>query len=266
MKKIIALAALVVVGSAHSQTTSNTTVKQKKLKFMDKVSTNWFGEAQEVVVGDSSKTKDVAFYNSIGLNYQYNKRVTFGINPRFELNDAPGGTDDKFSELDLRLRMTGNLISKDVFTAVDYILPTTQATIDSDTTDGEIRFYNQKSYSFDDVNNLVYGLSFRKGLVKNTAGPHVEYKALPYLSFTNKKFSEKYVIRVDYEGYLVHNAGKSLNNITQHSSATAQRFVVGTSIDNVMGITNIYPYISHYPALAKAADQLGAGIQMFQAF
>ena len=265
MKKIIALSALMTVSGVMAQSTTSTDLDVSKKSLKERISASWFIEAQDKVAGnDEGATQDVEVYNSVSLKFQVTNTLKAYFNPRFTIQDSG---DDRFNDHDLRLGLTGNVIGNDlgISTTLEYIVPTTANTLNDDDFDGQVRLSNDKTFKIDDANSLIALIQLRRTFVKNTDGPHSELSILPWLSYTNTKLSEKAAIRVDYEGNIVHNAGKSLNNMTEAGDQD-NRILVGADIASIPGLNSVYAYATHYPMRTKALDQTGLGVQIYKAF
>lgn len=268
MRKIIALTTLIAAGSSLAQTTSTTEVSTSKKTLKERIGVSWFAEAQDKMVGNSeegvdgvSAQKDVEVYNSVSLSYEINEKMKAVFNPRFTISDAG---DDRMDDHDLRLRLNGSYINPNIYTSLSFIVPTSANTLNGDTFDGQVRFYNDYTAKIDNVNTITAGADIRKTFTKNTPGDVSLYSILPYVSYVNNSLSEKVGIRVDYEGYLSQNAGKDFNSVTIVENG--DRLLVGANLKDVGPIDSLYPYVTHYPQLTKTTESLGIGAQIFKKF
>ena len=81
-------------------------------------------------------------------------------------------------------------------------------------------------------------------------------------SWSTSALSEKYKLRVDLETATAHMDGKGdLDFMVANGS---ERILAGVNFD--VGSVNLYPFVYNDPSLVKAADKLGAGVQIFKAF
>mgnify|MGYP000350852808 CR=1 FL=1 len=151
-----------------------------------------------------------------------------------------------------------------ISTNLQFVVPTTAATTEAAELITQVRFTNSKSFEVDSFNNISALVQLRRNINKASVTSQSEYSLLPGLTFTNTALSEKYKLRLDWEGYLSQNEGKSLNNITTVNGA--DRLVAGVDMSGIMGINSIFPYVEHVTSEVKGTEKLGIGAQIYKSF
>lgn len=260
MRKIIALSTMVAASASFAAGTTSTKkvdVSQQSIK--ERISFSWFAEALKQDA--SSDSKDSELYNSISMKFKISDKMTAAFNPRFTIQDS---SKDQMNEHDLRLGLGGEYLFTGISTNLQFIVPTTAATTEEANLITQLRFTNSKSFTVDSFNSIDALIQLRRNINKGSVTSQSEFSLLPGITFKNTALSEKYTLRVDWEGYLSQNEGKSLNNITTVNGG--DRIVAGVDMSNLMGMNSVFPYIEHVTSEVKGTEKLGIGAQIYKSF
>ncbi len=273
MKKLIAVATMIAATGAMSQTTTTTTdidVSAKPLS--ERVSMSYYGEMDTDALTTSAQTKgerETEFLNYLYVAYELSSTSVIDTTFRMYLTDANKGIGqgDRYQELDQRIRWS-KVLSKTASTRVRFRqtveLPTTEASRDANKI---MRFKPavDVSHKIDDVNSVAAAVGFNKDIYPSAPASVDEtsrHYGTIWASYTNSKLSEKYKFQADVELTSRHQAGG--DDLNMAASAGEERILAGVNMD-ILGV-NVYAYTQHDPSRVVAADQLGAGVQLFTAF
>ena len=275
MKRIIALMSLVTVASAFGQSTSQTSLKTKKKSFLDKINTSYYGELQSARL-TQDQTVDIStngstLYNSLIINYDHNSKTRFTTTIRHEVTDTNRGAKaDKFVEADPRFALRRQLLSNDRVTLFGGIMLEAPVSRYSNYETGDERIVRGRLTTLmiakiNDFNQFIFWGALQKTAYKfNTENYNDDPVDIIYtwMSWSTTAFSEQIKFRVDVETATAHMAGKS--DIEFKAADGSERILAGLNFD--VKDVNLYPYVFNNPALVKAYNQLGAGLQIFKAF
>jgi hypothetical protein len=269
MKKIIALTTLVAATSALAASTTATKIDVSSMSLKERISFSYYGEMDKDNLDKSKDPKQAtAFYNSFTMKYKMTEDITASINPRFEVTDR--NTSDYIDEGDVRVGIkkaniytsANGMVSTSVTVKLE--LPTSKGSEDSDKLT-RVKLYVGTNVKIDDYNNFYFLPYYNKSINTQSAesvGETAKYNISSWSSYTNSSFSEKALLRLDIETSISHMSGYTDNNLK--SDKGDERILAGVDFD--MAGTSVYPYLQHNTSGVKAADMLGAGVQVSASF
>lgn len=271
MKKSVALLALMAsLCFGAESTTSTIKIDVKNQSFLERVGGYyWSALSKDVLSIDNQDNPGSSWLNYINLSYKLTNDSSLSTTFRFEVVDTalPNGRGDRFNELDQRIAYTKTLLTFDDYsigTLITIELPTSR---DSQADDRLMRLKPDLylAASFDDYNSLFASMGYRKTLY-NKANSSISETSrhyfAPTLSYKNKYFSERYVLKAEYANTIDHVPGTVDTNIRKDDAG--EELDVGVEF-NAFNFS-IYPYLAHNPSSLKASNMLGGGIQAFRAF
>ena len=268
MKKLIALTTLVAAGSSMANTTE-TKIDVKDMSIADRISYSYFMEFDKDRLNeDKVSSPDAEIYQSFTMKYKLTNDLTASINPRFSMTDD--NPADNFQEHDVRVgikksnlfAMANGAITGSATLKLE--LPTSKGSQDSDKIT-KIKAYLGVNAKIDNYNNLFVMPYLNKSINSQASDSVAEYSRhniSTYISYSNSALSETAKFRSDVELSHSHIAGNADNSLM--ADAGDERILAGVDFD-VKG-TSVYPYVSHDPSTVKAANNLGAGIQVDASF
>lgn len=274
MKKIIALTTLLAASGSFAASTNTTTTEVKSIK--DRISTWYYGEIDTDRVSNNDDEglgqQGTDFLNYLNIGYEINSSNVFNLTLRMNATDkiSGNGEGDRYEELDPRVAVKTTIFKNEKSSLkwnTMFELPASRYSNYEHGDERITRFKPSMTYStkIDDYNSLILFGGFNKTFYKrNTAS--VDETSRHYLtswiSYTNSALSEKYKLKIDFEGLMRHNAGKDDLNVT--ASSGEERILAGVNTE-IAG-TDLFFYAQHDPSLVKAADKVGAGVQIFKVF
>jgi hypothetical protein len=276
MKRIIALTALIAAtGSFAATTTSTTKVETSDKSLKERIGVWYYGEIDTDRVSDSDSIKGdkkTDFVNYLNISYELSSKTKANLTLRNNITDrqASNGSGDRYEELDPRVSIGTTLMKNDkssLSAKMTAELPMSRYTNYKHGDKRITRLKPSMTYStkIDDFNSLMVFGGFNKTMY-NESSKSVDSTSRHYLtswiSYTNSSLSEKYKFRIDLEGVMRHQAGTADTNVA--ASAGEERIISGVNFD-IAGI-DIFAYAQHDPSIIKAANMLGAGVQIFKSF
>lgn len=276
MKKIIALTALIAAtGSFAATTTSTTKVETSNKSIKERIGVWYYGEIDTDRVSDSDNVKGdkkTDFVNYLNISYELSSKTKANLTLRNNITDrqASNGSGDRYEELDPRVSVGTTLMKNDKSSLSAKMTAEIPMSRYSNYKHGDKRITRLKpsmtySTKIDNYNSLMVFGGFNKTMYNksnNSVDSTSRHYVTSWISYTNSFLSEKYKFRVDLEGVMRHQAGTADTNIA--SSAGEERIVSGVNFD-LAGI-DIFAYAQHDPSIIKAANMLGAGVQIFKSF
>ncbi|MFT6633450.1 MAG: hypothetical protein ACJAS4_003420 [Bacteriovoracaceae bacterium] len=276
MKRIIALTALIAAtGSFAATTTSTTKVETSDKSLKERIGVWYYGEIDTDRVSDSDSIKGdkkTDFVNYLNISYELSSKTKANLTLRNNITDrqASNGSGDRYEELDPRVSIGTTLMKNDKSSLSAKMTAELPMSRYSNYKHGDKRITRLKpsmtySTKIDDFNSLMVFGGFNKTMY-NESSKSVDSTSRHYLtswiSYTNSSLSEKYKFRIDLEGVMRHQAGTADTNVA--ASAGEERIISGVNFD-IAGI-DIFAYAQHDPSIIKAANMLGAGVQIFKSF
>ena len=267
MKKIIALTVLTIAGSALAQTTSTGEISVSQKSFKDRIGFWYYGELTKgTVATKEDETPDSNFLNYLNTSYEISDSFNFNLTLRMNLTDTAdeNGKGDRFEEWDPRFGIDYNMKSfvNRIRTVVE--APTSRGSQDADKIARLKLYAYMTGKKIDDYNTVGAVLNYNKDFFENPASrtETKTYYLTQYFTWTNTALSETYRPKFEVELLQVQTAGRS--DLDFKSSPGDERVLAG--IDTDLLTVNLYPYLYHDISRVKAADQLGAGVQIFKSF
>ena len=273
MKKLIAVATMIAATGAMSQSTTTTTdIDVSSQSLSERLSLSYYGEIDTDTLTTSAQTKgqrQTEFLNYLYVSYKLSSTSVLSTTFRMYLTDANKGIGqgDRYEELDQRITWS-KVLSKTASTKFSF-----KQTIELPTTDASrkknkiMRFKPSVgvSHKIDDLNSIVAAVGFNRDIYQKapeTIAKTSRYYISSWFSYRNTKLSEKYKFRTDIELTTDQTAARSDLNFTAREDG--ERLLAGVDMD-ILGV-DVYAYTQHDPSRVVAADQLGAGVQLFKAF
>ena len=266
MKTLIALTALTIAGSSLAQTISQGQMSVSQKSFKDRIGFWYYGEITKGNAAGENTAPDANFLNYVNGSYEISDNFNFNLTLRMNLTDEAdeNGKGDRFQEWDPRLGIDYNMDSfvNRIRTVVE--APTSRGSQDADKL-GRLKLYAYMTgKQIDDYNTVGAILNYNKDFFQSPEPRQKtrQYYLTQYFTWTNTALSEKY--RPKFELELLQNQMAGKSDLAFASSAGDERVLAG--IDTDLLDINFYPYLYHDLSKVKAADQLGAGVQIFKAF
>ena len=271
MKKLIAVATMIAATGAMAQSTSTTDVNTSSKSVLEKVGMWYYGEADTDAIVDAKHTKgerNTEFLNYLNVNYEISSIDSIDTTFRMYFDDSlkGPGQGDQYVELDQRVRHT-RVLYKDANSRLrirtTFELPTTDASRESDKIT-RFKPWLELNETIDDLNSLILGAGFNKDYrtkAQDSVDETSRHYITTFISYANSALSEDYKLRLDIEGTLRHIPGGAETDLR---ATNEDRVLAGINTE-ILGM-NVYGYAQHDPSRVKAADQLGAGVQLFKAF
>lgn len=267
MKKIIALTALALVGSAFAETKSTGEISVSDKSFKDRIGFwYWSDTYKGTVAPKEDETPDSNSLNYVNTSYEITDSFNFNFTLRMNLTDQndENGKGDRFEELDPRLGIDFNNKSfvNRIRTVVE--VPTSRGSQDADKIARLKLYAYMTGKKIDDYNTVGAVINYNKDFFEDPASRSKTktYYLTQYFTWTNTALSERFKPKFELELLQVQTAGRS--DLDFKSSPGDERVLAG--IDTSILTVDVYPYLYHDISRVKAADQLGAGIQLFKAF
>ena len=272
MKKFVALFALSasIVYAVDTTTTSTKKIDVSQQSFSERVGGYYYTVlSKDVLSGENTNVPGSSWLNYLNASYKLTNETKVAVTMRFEIIDSnhENGRGDRFSELDPRLGISTKLFSKGIFSVNAYMvveLPTSRESQDDERI-MRLKPAIDMATKIDDYNSLMTYIGYNKTIyseanngVDETSRHYLE----PWIVYTNKYLSEKFVFKAEYSSTLDHVAGTADSTLRKEDSG--EELALGVEFDALGFALN--PYIAHNPSALKAVNTLGAGIQAFKAF
>lgn len=269
MKKIIALTAITLVGSALAQTTTEGELSTSQKSFSERLGVDYYGElTKQDITEEENSAPDTDLYNSLGLSYEVAENITSKLEVRWTNadNENDEGERQTFNMIDPRLRVdfkrANAFVNKIRLLAQ---LPATEDSRDADLITGFRAYAFMTGKKIDDYNTINAVSFFEKAFYEDDPTPGADetrnFRLYQGINWVNTALSEKYRPKVEVEFLPINPENKAVTHLEWSGS---ERLLAG--IDTEIYDVSVFPYLIHKLNSVKAVDQLGAGMQIYKSF